>query len=244
MLKNITSSEFNKDGRAMRRIRSFVCRQGRLTKGRRQALEKYWPVMGVEYQDVPINTAALFGSSAPIVLEIGFGTGGSLVTMASNNPQYNFLGIEVYLPGVGACLAAAYTANLKNLRIIYHDAVEVLEHMIPDSSLDTVQLFFPDPWQKMRHNKRRIIQSSFVKLVLRKLKIHGVFHMATDWHPYAEYMLAVMTGIMGYYNLSSKDNYLPRPDTRPITKFELRGQLLGYKAWDLMFAKINNNYNT
>ncbi|NIG62218.1 MAG: tRNA (guanosine(46)-N7)-methyltransferase TrmB [Serratia symbiotica] len=237
MINDVISPEFDQNGRTMRRIRSFVRRQGRLTKGQQQALDNYLPVMGVEYHAEPVDIAALFYRNAPTVLEIGFGMGASLVTMAGNNPQKNFLGIEVHLPGVGACLADAHAAKLNNLRVMCHDAVEVLQNMIPDSSLDIVQLFFPDPWHKARHNKRRIVQPPFVKLVLRKLKMGGVFHMATDWQTYAEYMLEVMNGVTGYRNISSENDYLPRPDTRPLTKFELRGQRLGYCVWDLMFER-------
>ncbi|VTR37109.1 tRNA (guanine-N(7)-)-methyltransferase [Serratia fonticola] len=164
--------------------------------------------------------------------------GASLVTMAGNNPQQNFLGIEVHSPGVGACLADAHEAELANLRVMCHDAVEVLQNMIPDASLDMVQLFFPDPWHKARHNKRRIVQTPFVELVLRKLKVGGVFHMATDWQPYAEHMLEVMNSSAGYRNLSESNDYVPRPDSRPLTKFELRGQRLGHGVWDLMFERM------
>lgn len=237
MINDVISPEFDQNSRAIRRIRSFVRRQGRFTKGQQQALYNYWPVMGVEYQAEPVDIATLFSCKAPTVLEIGFGMGTSLVTMADQKPQQNFLGIEVYLPGVGACLADAHEAKLSNLRVICHDAVEVLQNMIPDNSLDMVQLFFPDPWHKARHNKRRIVQPPFVELVLHKLKIDSVFHMATDWKPYAEHMLKVMNGIIGYRNLSSNNDYLPRPDTRPLTKFELRGQRLGHSVWDLMFEK-------
>jgi tRNA (guanine-N7-)-methyltransferase len=172
------------------------------------------------------------------VLEIGFGMGASLVTMAQNNPHQNFLGLEVHAPGVGACLASAKEAGVENLRVMCHDAVEVLQKMIPDNSLRMVQLFFPDPWHKARHNKRRIVQVPFAELVMRKLKLGGVFHMATDWEAYAEHMLEVMSSIDGYKNQSESNNYVPRPETRPLTKFEQRGQRLGHGVWDLMFERV------
>lgn len=238
MINDVISPEFDENGRAMRRIRSFVRRQGRLTKGQQYALDNYWPVMGVEYQVEPVDMAVLFGREASTVLEIGFGMGASLVTMAIQNPQQNFLGIEVHSPGVGACLADAHEAQLSNLRVMCHDAVEVLQNMIQDASLDMVQLFFPDPWHKARHNKRRIVQPAFVELVLGKLKVGGVFHMATDWQPYAEHMLEVMSHTTGYRNLSVTQDYVPRPESRPLTKFELRGQRLGHGVWDLMFERV------
>lgn len=238
MINDVISPEFDENGRAMRRIRSFVRRQGRLTKGQQQALDDYWPVMGVEFQQEPVDLATLFGRDAPVVLEIGFGMGASLVTMASNNPHQNFLGIEVHSPGVGACLGSAHDAGVENLRVMCHDAVEVLNQMIPDNSLRMVQLFFPDPWHKARHNKRRIVQVPFAELVLRKLKLGGVFHMATDWEAYAEHMLEVMNNVDGYKNLSAENNYVPRPESRPLTKFEQRGQRLGHGVWDLMFERV------
>ncbi len=238
MINDVITPEFDENGRPLRRIRSFVRRQGRLTKGQQLALDQYWPEMGVEFQPEPLDLSQLFGRDAPVVLEIGFGMGASLVTMAQNNPQQNFLGIEVHAPGVGACLASAKEANVENLRVMCHDAVEVLEKMIPDNSLRMVQLFFPDPWHKARHNKRRIVQTPFAELVMRKLKLGGVFHMATDWEAYAEHMLEVMNGIDGYKNQSETQNYVPRPETRPLTKFEQRGQRLGHGVWDLMFERI------
>ncbi|WBM70043.1 tRNA (guanosine(46)-N7)-methyltransferase TrmB [Buttiauxella sp. WJP83] len=238
MKNDVISPEFNEEGRAMRRIRSFVRRQGRLTKGQEFALENYWPVMGVEYETAPVDFAALFGREAPVTLEIGFGMGTSLVAMAQANPQQNFLGIEVHSPGVGACLATAHEEGVENLRVMCHDAVEVLQKMIPDNSLSMVQLFFPDPWHKARHNKRRIVQVPFAELVKSKLKLGGVFHMATDWEPYAEHMLEVMSSIDGYQNQSQSNDYVPRPDSRPVTKFEQRGHRLGHGVWDLMFERI------
>ena len=238
MINDVITPEFDENGRPLRRIRSFVRRQGRLTKGQQQALDTLWPVMGVEYQPEPVDLTALFGREAPVTLEIGFGMGASLVTMAQNTPHQNFLGIEVHAPGVGACLAAAKEADVQNLRVMCHDAVEVLEKMIPDNSLRMVQLFFPDPWHKARHNKRRIVQVPFAELVMRKLKLGGVFHMATDWEAYAEHMLEVMNSISGYRNQSEQQNYVPRPETRPLTKFEQRGQRLGHGVWDLMFERV------
>lgn len=238
MINDVITPEFDENGRPLRRIRSFVRRQGRLTKGQQLALDQYWPEMGVEFQPEPLDLTRLFGREAPVVLEIGFGMGASLVTMAQNNPQQNFLGIEVHAPGVGACLASAKEAEVENLRVMCHDAVEVLEKMIPDYSLRMVQLFFPDPWHKARHNKRRIVQVPFAELVMRKLKLGGVFHMATDWEAYAEHMLEVMSSIDGYQNQSETQNYVPRPETRPLTKFEQRGQRLGHGVWDLMFERI------
>ena len=238
MINNVISPEFDENGRPMRRIRSFVRRQGRLTNGQQLALDNYWPVMGVEYQTELVDFNALFGRDAPVVLEIGFGMGASLVTMAAQHPEQNFLGIEVHLPGVGACLAAAQEAGISNLRVMCHDAIEVLMNMIPDGSLSMVQLFFPDPWHKARHNKRRIVQVPFVQLVQSKLKVSGVFHMATDWEPYAQHMLEVMTSVTEYRNLSNNNEYVERPESRPLTKFEARGQRLGHGVWDLMFERI------
>ncbi|MBN3136290.1 tRNA (guanosine(46)-N7)-methyltransferase TrmB [Pectobacterium punjabense] len=238
MINNVISPEFDENGRPMRRIRSFVRRQGRLTNGQQLALDNYWPVMGVEYQAEQVDFNALFGRDAPVVLEIGFGMGASLVTMAAQHPEQNFLGIEVHLPGVGACLASAQEAGISNLRVMCHDALEVLMKMIPDGSLSMVQLFFPDPWHKARHNKRRIVQVPFAELVQSKLKVGGVFHMATDWEPYAQHMLEVMASVAGYRNLSDNNEYVVRPESRPLTKFEARGQRLGHGVWDLMFERI------
>jgi len=239
MIKNdVVTTEYDEQGRPRRQIRSFVRRQGRLTKGQQIALDQYWPEMGSDYQRHPINLPTLFGRDAETTLEIGFGMGASLVEMASQHPDQNFLGIEVHSPGVGACLASASEADVKNVRVMCHDAVEVLTNMIPDASLKCVQLFFPDPWHKVRHHKRRIVQPTFAELVRSKLKVDGVFHMATDWENYAKHMLTVMSSLEGYCNLSENGDYVPRPDSRPVTKFEKRGQRLGHGVWDLMFKRI------
>ena len=228
--------ETTEDGKFMRRIRSFVRREGRLTKGQERALQELWPVLGVEFRDEMLDLTALFGREAPVVLEIGFGMGKSLVEMAAAAPEKNFIGIEVHRPGVGACLTSAQEAGITNLRLFCHDAVEVLGQMIPDQSIDTLQLFFPDPWHKSRHHKRRIVQPAFVQMLRPKLKIGGVFHMATDWENYAEHMLEVMNAAEGFVNTVEGD-YAPRPDSRPLTKFEQRGHRLGHGVWDLLFAR-------
>lgn len=224
----------SKDIKSKRTIRSFVLRQGRLTKGQEQALSNLWPIYGIEYTP---NLAVEFNPKESVILEIGFGMGASLVEMAKNAPNKNFLGIEVHKPGVGACLMAIDENKLSNLKVMCHDAIEVLENMIQNNSLDKVQIFFPDPWHKARHNKRRIIQPNFVELILQKLKTGGVLHLATDWQNYAEHMLEVLNQAKGFVNLSPTGEYIPRPEDRPITKFEKRGQNLGHGVWDLQFIK-------
>ena len=225
------------ENKYLRRIRSFVLREGRLTKGQQRSLDLFWPTMGLEYQATPYDMKAVFGREADLVLEIGFGMGKSLVQMAKAAPDKDFIGIEVHKPGVGACLGEAETEGVKNLRLFEHDAIEILHDSIADNSLSTVQLFFPDPWHKKRHHKRRIVQAEFAQLLRRKLKVGGVFHMATDWENYAEHMLEVMTAAEGYSNLSETNDYVPRPEHRPLTKFENRGVNLGHGVWDLMFRK-------
>ncbi|WP_157993366.1 tRNA (guanosine(46)-N7)-methyltransferase TrmB [Candidatus Erwinia haradaeae] len=220
------------------RVLSFTPRRGRYTKGQKKALAKLWPIMGIEYQNKPIDFTCEFGRQAPVVLEIGFGMGASLVNTASANPNKNFFGIEIYKPGVGACLAQAQEAQLKNLRLVCHDAVEVLDIMIPLDSLQAVQIFFPDPWQKVRHHKRRIIQESFLKLVLQKLQLGGILHIVSDWKPYVEYVLIEISSIDGYQNQSHNNTWIQRPACRPYTKFEKKGELCGHSIWDLMFQRI------
>lgn len=220
-----------------RKIRSFVRREGRLTKGQEKAMTEQWPVMGIEYSTELLDLDAVFGRAAPRVLEIGFGMGASLVEMARVAPELDYIGIEVHTPGVGACLMGAAEAGLTNLRVMCHDAVEVFEHMLPEQSLDRVQLFFPDPWHKTRHHKRRIVQPAFVEMLRSKLKIGGEFHMATDWENYAEHMLEVMNAAPGYTNATTEGDYMPRPDYRPLTKFEQRGHRLGHGVWDLIFTR-------
>jgi len=226
------------DGKYIRTVRSFVKREGRLTKGQAAALERSWPTMGLTHQQGLLDLTQVFGREAPTVLEIGFGMGKSLVAMAAAAPEKNFIGIEVHRPGVGACLMEAETAGLTNLRVYEHDAVEVLRDCIADGALDTVQVFFPDPWHKKRHHKRRLIQPAFVEALRPKLALGGVLHLATDWENYAEHMLEVMSGAANWRNLAEDQGYIPRPSERPLTKFEQRGERLGHGVWDLKFSRI------
>lgn len=235
-----TIEQAEQEGKYIRKVRSFVKREGRLTKGQARALDTYWDVMGLEHGQGLIDAQEVFGNDNPVILEIGFGMGKSLVEMAKNAPELNFIGIEVHRPGVGACILTAkeeVEESIDNLRVYEHDAIEILADCIPDGSLTTVQLFFPDPWHKKKHHKRRIVQPEFIETIRRKLKVGGVFHMATDWENYAECMLEDMTGAPGFKNLSENNDYVPRPDSRPLTKFENRGQRLGHGVWDLQFEK-------
>lgn len=220
-----------------RRIRSFVRRQGRLTEGQSRALEQYWDAYGLTLDQGMLDHAVVFGNDNPVILEIGFGNGASLLQMARQAPQKNFIGVEVHRPGVGKLINDAQQAGVRNLKVFCDDAIEVLARNIADSSLDGVQLFFPDPWHKKRHNKRRIVQPAFVQTVRHKLKIGGYFHMATDWEPYAEHMLEVMSAAQGFANQAGVGNYSPKPDYRPSTKFEQRGERLGHGVWDLVFIR-------
>jgi tRNA (guanine-N7-)-methyltransferase len=217
-------------------IKSYVLRQGRLTRGQQQALDQLWPVYGIDFKPERLDLAALFHRTAAITLEVGFGNGDSLIQQAASNPQNNYLGIEVHRPGVGRLLHLAGNAGITNVRVINHDAVEVLQLQIPDQSLDCVQLFFPDPWHKKRHHKRRIVKAEFIQLIHQKLKPGGLFHLATDWQDYAEHMLAEMEQAKGFSNTAGKGNYAKNTD-RPLTKFEQRGQRLGHGIWDLIYRK-------
>ena len=220
-----------------RRVRSFVLRQGRMTEGQRRALETLWPQYGLELDQGLLDLPTVFGNDHPVILEIGFGNGASLLQMAAANPDYNYLGVEVHRPGVGKLINDAHRAGVQNLRVICADAVEVLERCIAPGSLAGVQLFFPDPWHKKRHHKRRIVQPPFVELVRSRLPPGGSFHMATDWEPYAEHMLAVMSAAPGFRNQAGPGQYAPKPDYRPSTKFEQRGERLGHGVWDLIFIR-------
>lgn len=219
-------------------IRSFVLRQGRMTAGQERAFEELWPKYGVELQEGELISAeSLFGDKRDLVLEIGFGNGESLVAMAAAEPDKGFLGIEVHRPGVGHALLKIEEAGISNLRLLRHDAVEILRDYIAEGTLARVQVYFPDPWPKARHHKRRIIQAPFTDLVYEKLQPGGELHCATDWAHYAEWMKDVFIADEKWINLGEQDGFAPRPAWRPMTKFEQRGLNKGHGVWDLRYSK-------
>ncbi|MFH1494493.1 MAG: tRNA (guanosine(46)-N7)-methyltransferase TrmB [Pseudomonadota bacterium] len=218
-----------------RPVRSFVLRQGRMSKGQTRAHETLMPRFGVAYGDEKLDLTQLFGRTAPKILEIGFGMGDSTATIAQEHPEKDYLCIEVHTPGVGSLLKYTEEMGLTNIRIIQHDAVEVLQHMLSPETLDGVHIFFPDPWHKKRHHKRRLIQSTFVTLICDRLKSGGYLHVATDWEEYAIHILATLRAEARLVN--SVSEYAPRPEYRPLTKFEQRGIRLGHGVWDIVFRK-------
>ncbi|MCK5664332.1 MAG: tRNA (guanosine(46)-N7)-methyltransferase TrmB [Thiotrichaceae bacterium] len=221
-----------------RNIKSYVVRSGRMTPGQEKSYTELWQIYGIEADKQLVDFTQVYARQSPIILEIGFGMGDSLIEMAANNPGFNYLGIEVHKPGVGRLLGNIGERSLTNLRVMRADAVEVLKSQIPDESLQAVYLFFPDPWHKRRHNKRRIVKEEFIQLLRKKLHSHGQFHMATDWKDYAVQMLKEMNAAAGFKNCSEQGDYIPRPEYRPMTKFERRGERLGHGVWDLLFEKI------
>lgn len=221
-----------------RLVRSFVRREGRMTEGQRRALEQHWERYGLEPAAQALDLDALFGRVAPRRLEIGFGMGESLLAMAAADPRTDFLGIEVYRPGVGHLLRELQARDAGNVRVISADAVEVLTNMIPPAALDAVYLFFPDPWPKKRHHKRRLMNPGFAALAAGRLKPGGVLHMATDWEDYARQALAVLEGVPGLRNTAGAGAFSPRPEWRTATRFERRGERLGHGVWDLIFEKV------
>jgi len=220
-----------------RTIRSFVLREGRLTPGQQRAFEQIWPIFGIPFDNAPLDLPLLFGNDAPVYMEIGFGDGESLAQMAARNPDINYLGVEMHRPGIGHLLLQIEQQALTNLRLIRHDAVEVMHRGLANASLTGLYLFFPDPWHKRRHNKRRILQPAMVNQIARVLRSGGVFHAATDWEEYARHMMRVMTTSGDFENCAGVNQYAPRPGYRPLTKFEQRGQRLGHNVRDLIFLR-------
>ncbi len=224
-----------------RRIRSFVLRQGRLTKGQAHALETGWPNYGVEYGLQNLDLKKLFGRvDSKKILEIGFGMGDATAKIAQTLPDCDFVAAEVHTPGVGSLLKLIQEADITNIRIVQHDVVEVLQNMLANNSLDGVHIFFPDPWHKKRHHKRRLIQAEFVKLLCAKLKVGAYIHVATDWQEYAEWVLEVLKAEPKLKNTAADlvTGYAEKPAYRPLTKFEYRGIQLGHGVWDLVFTRI------
>jgi tRNA (guanine-N7-)-methyltransferase len=218
-----------------RHIRSFVLRQGRVSVAQQRAIDTLLPRYGIPYVARPLDLAQAFRRSAPTILEIGFGMGDSTATIAQAHPENDYLALEVHTPGVGNLLKLIDEHQLSNIRIMQHDAVEVLRDMLADGTLDGVHIFFPDPWHKARHNKRRLIQTPFIAQLVRKLKPGGYIHVATDWQDYAEQVLEVLGAEPLLQNTVA--DFAPRPDYRPLTKFEQRGLKLGHGVWDLIFTR-------
>jgi tRNA (guanine-N7-)-methyltransferase len=221
-----------------RPIRSFVLREGRMTEGQRQALDRLWPRFGVGFSGNPLDLPALFGNDRPVYLEIGFGNGDALARRAAQYPEFNHLGIEVHRPGVGHLLQLLEQEDLDNVRVLRHDAAEILRDGLAPGSLQGLYLFFPDPWPKKKHHKRRIVQPSFVTRMTELIRPGGTVHMATDWQDYAEQMLACLQADDAFQNTAPDGGYLPRPEDRPETRFERRGQRLGHGTWDLLFRRL------
>jgi tRNA (guanine-N7-)-methyltransferase len=217
-------------------VRSYVLRGGRVTRAQRRALDELLPRLGIGFAPAPLDLDEIFGRVAPRALEVGFGNGDTLVALATASPEKDFLGVEVHPPGVGHCLLAAESAGLSNLRVVQHDAVEVLTQMIPPSALDELLLYFPDPWPKKRHHKRRIVQPGFAALVASRLKPGGLFKLATDWEPYAAWMLEVLNAAPGLENAAPDGGCVERPE-RAATRFERRGRRLGHAVFDLEYRR-------
>ena len=220
-----------------RSIRSFVRRSGRLTPGQKNAFSRHWQEYGIDYREQPVDLTELAGGCARVKLEIGIGNGDALVNMAENDPRSFYIGIEVHEPGIGRCLNQISSRSLTNIRLICHDAVEVMQHMLTDNSLDRILLFFPDPWHKKRHNKRRIVNQQFRDLCYRLLRNGGCIHLATDWQDYAVHMSSEFLADERYINLGNSEGFSLRPEYRPETHFERRGLKLGHSVWDLLFEK-------
>jgi len=222
-----------------RGVRSFVLRAGRATAGQQRALAELWPKYGVEFAQSTLDLSALFGRVAPRMLEIGFGAGEALLQFASAHPEIDCIGIEVHRPGVGRLLLGAEAAKLGNLRVICHDAVEVLQHQVAPASIALVHIFFPDPWPKKRHHKRRLIQPAFVELLATAIAPGGTLRLATDWEPYAQHMREVIDASPAFANIAVASGFVARSAERVLTRFERRGQRLGHGVWDLEYRRTN-----
>jgi tRNA (guanine-N7-)-methyltransferase len=220
-----------------RAVRSFVLRGGRLTDGQKRALDDLWPVFGIENHGAVLDFDSLFGNGRAVILEIGFGNGEATWQMAQARPEENFIGVEVHRPGVGRLLLKIEEHGLDNVRIACADAVEFLHERIPEASLAGVRIYFPDPWPKKRHHKRRMIQPEFVRLLASRMRPGAILHLATDWEPYAEHMLEVLGACGELKNLSTDGKYCDRPSWRPETKYEIRGESLGHEVRDILFEK-------
>lgn len=222
-----------------RTIKSFVLRTGRVSNRQQQALDNWLPDYAMSDENTPWCLATEFGREADTIVEIGFGMGASLATMAKQQPDVNFLGIEVHLAGIGSLVASLHDEGINNVRVAPTDAVEIFKTRLEDNSLAGVQIFFPDPWPKLRHHKRRLVQTDFISLLIQKIKVGGFIHCATDWQEYAEHMHSVLSSQSRLKNVQIDGGYSPRPETRPLTKFEQRGTRLGHGVWDLIFVRLD-----
>jgi tRNA (guanine-N7-)-methyltransferase len=220
-----------------RNIRSFVLRKGRLTTAQQHALDELWPHYGIENRETVLDFDDYFDRQAEVIVEIGFGNGESTWRMALQEPEVNFIGIEVHEPGVGQLLMALEEHEIENVRVVCEDAVPFIQNRIPEQSLAGVRIYFADPWPKKRHHKRRLIQPGFVELLARRIASGGILHLATDWQPYADHMLEVMQASPDFINLSPTDDYCETPDWRPYTKYEKRGERLGHEVRDLLYQR-------
>jgi tRNA (guanine-N7-)-methyltransferase len=227
-----------KKGVSRRTVRSFVLRGGRLTDGQKRGLDELWPRFGIEKNDSMLDFKTLFGNHAPVIMEIGFGNGDATWKMAQACPAENYLGVEVHLPGVGHLLLKMKQHGIRNIRLSNEDAVDFLRDRIPQESLAGVRIYFPDPWPKKRHHKRRLIQPAFIELLALRMCPGALLHLATDWEPYAEHMLEVMRSTISFENLSPSGDFCDQPEWRPETKYERRGDRLGHQVRDLLFKRI------
>lgn len=219
-------------------VRSYVRREGRITKAQSRALVELWPEYGIENAEGVLNFKQIYGRTVPNIMEIGFGDGRALVSMAADNPQCNFLGIDVYRPGVGSLLLQLKKFGLVNVRVMMDDAVTVIDKSIGKECLSKLLIFFPDPWPKKRHHKRRLVQRDFLAIAAERLSIGGYIHIATDWEEYAASMLALLQGESRLRNMSAADGFVERPAYRPQTKYERRGEGQGHRVWDVVFKRV------